>query len=128
MAPKNKQKQPNLREIVDDFKTNLENKLGKIDDKLTIVANDLTHIKNNIITKLLDENAILRSKLCKMEIDMQMNFQKQRENNIVLSGIPVEISDDALENTVVSIAQSLNCPIDNDDIQACHRLPSKNVH
>ena len=61
-----------------------------------------------------------------MEVDMQRNFQKQRENNLVFSGIPAGISDDALENTVINIAQALKCPVVSDDLQACHRLPSKN--
>ena len=49
MPPKYKpqNKQPNLRDIVDELRIALENKLGKIDDKLTILTNDLLHIKDN---------------------------------------------------------------------------------
>ena len=124
-TPKHKNQQ-NLRDVVDDLRINLENQLGRIDGKLTIITNDINHIKDNIINKLLDENATLRERLSKMEIQMERNFQKQRENNLVFSGIPVTITDDVLEKTVIEIIQAVDCPATSVDLQACHRLPSSN--
>ena len=84
------------------------------------------HIKDHLIQTLLEDNKLLQSKVEKLEIDVQQNFQKQRENNIEVSGIPAEVSDDQLEGTVISILSSIECTVLPCDIQACHRLPSRN--
>ena len=76
--------------------------MDKIDGKLTDENNDLLHVKDHLIKKLLEENTVLRKKVSKMEIDMQRNFQEQRENNLEISGIPFGISDVALENVLIN--------------------------
>ena len=45
------------------------------------------------------------------------------KNNIEILGIPNSISDDALENTVVSICKDSGVETDPKDIEGCHRLP-----
>ena len=67
-------------------------RFDNIDKNLAIVNNDLMHIKDHLIQKLLEENNLLRNKVDKLELDVQRNLQKQRENNIEISGIPWRIS------------------------------------
>ena len=58
---------------------------------------------------------------------MNFNFQKQRENTIEICGIPTEVANVELEKTVVEILSSISCSITPEDIQACHRLSTKNT-
>ena len=95
--------------------------LTEIDDNLLTVNNDLLHIKDNIIKKLLDEISMLRLKLNKLENDVPTNF-KNRENNIEICGIPSVVTDKNLEGTVINILSVINCPVERKDIQACHSI------
>ena len=114
-----------LTESINNLRVTIETRFNNIDGNLTQVNNDLLHIKEHLIQKLLDENASLRSKVSKLEGDLQQNLQKQRENNIEISGIPTEVNDEELETTAISILTAIDCHVQPNDIQACHRLPSK---
>ena len=113
-------------QALDELNVKLGARLDKIDENLAIVNNDLMHIKDHLIQELLEENNLLRNKVDKLELDVQQNLQKQRENNIEISGIPSEVADDQLEATVINILGSIQCNLVPDNIQACHRLPSRN--
>ena len=115
-----------MSQAFEELNLKLGSRFDKIDENLAIVNNDLTHIKDHLIKKLLEENLFLRSKVDKLKIDMQQNLQKQRENNLEFSGIPAEVLDDQLEGTIIEILSSIECKMLPDDIQACHRLPSRN--
>ena len=67
-------------------------------------------MKDVIIKRLEDENALLRSRCCKLEDktvshESSVNQVEQygRRNNIVISGIPDDVADDGLEDAVISI-------------------------
>ena len=53
----------NLEDAIYTLRIHLENKLDKIDGKLTDVNNDLLHVKDHHIKKLLEENTLLRKKV-----------------------------------------------------------------
>ena len=114
-----------MNEAFTSLKASVITRFDNIDENLTSVNNDLLAIKDHLIQKLLDENAFLRERVSKLESDVQTNFQKQRENNLEITGIPAEVTDDNLEETTINILNSIDCQISGDDIQACHRLPSK---
>ena len=115
-----------ITQTIKDLSFNLDERFDRIDVNFTSVNSDLMHIKDNLIQKLVDEITFLRNKVSKLETDMNFNFQKQRENNIEICGIPTEVANDELEKTVVKILSSISCSITPEDIQACHQLPTKN--
>ena len=61
----------------------------------------------------------------KNKIDIEANNQYGRRNNIVISGIPNEVSDEQLEEKVKEVLSKAGIDkiLDN-DIEACHRLPA----
>lgn len=123
----------------------LENGLNQIDKRLSSIevnnnsmANDITEIKNQIIESLKEANFALQNKVSKLEekiddlnseiegLNTEINRQNQygRRNNLEFSGIPNSISDDKIESTVCKILGEIGVPVEENEIEACHRLPA----
>ena len=76
------------------------------------IQKDIAHIRGHIISKLLQENSEMRTRICTLEHRMlqlerttyRMD-QNHRKNNVELSGIPSQIDDVNLKKTVVDIYQ-----------------------
>ena len=49
--------------------------------------------------------------------------QYTRRNNLEISGVPNNISDEALETKCIEILEAVNISVNNSEIEACHRLP-----
>ena len=99
----------------------------------TKITEDIAHIRGHIISKLVEENASLRSRVRTLEqrmvnIERTTNKidQNHRKNNIELDGIPSSVQDADLTDTVVEIFKDITKEnITVKDIEACHRLASK---
>ena len=82
-----------------------------------------------VIKRLQDENTRLQSK-CKSledkvtssEDNLNSLDQFGRRNNIVLSGIPECVADNALEATVASILADIDVDVDSNVLEICHRF------
>ena len=48
--------------------------------------------------------------------------QYGQQNNIVLSGIPESVSEDVLEESVISVLADIDVSVESQDIEACHRF------
>ena len=48
--------------------------------------------------------------------------QYGRRNNAILSGIPESVSEDALEESLISVLADIDVLVESQDIQACHRF------
>ena len=57
-----------------------------------------------------------------MESSINQVKQYCRRNNIVISGIPDDISDNDLESTVSDIMKDVDVDINSSDIEAGHRI------
>ena len=86
-----------------------------------------------MIDKLIEENAKLQDRLKlmeervqKLETDLADSNQHSRKNNIELSGIPNNVSDEDLENKYLELLNKIVAiPITSAEIDACHRLPTR---
>ena len=83
----------------------------------------------DVIIRLQGENGLPCAKCNKLEnkvvsLESSINHVKQydRRKNIVISGIPDDISDNDLECTVVNIMKDVDVDINSSDIEACHRI------
>ena len=54
--------------------------------------------------------------------------QYSRRNNVEISGISNEVSDENLEKKVIDICKESGISLNLYDIEACHRLPSGRVN
>ena len=96
------------------------------------IKDSLNEIKHTVLSRLIDENKRLTEKI--VEINKNTNFMEKehwrlnqytRRSNIEVSGIPNEIKDEVLEETVIKLLKSINVNCQPSDIEACHRLPTK---
>ena len=116
----------------DDSLTNTkleENIMNHINATVGSIRYEFLNLKDIVIKRLQDENSHLQSK-CKsledkvtsLEENLNSHDQYGKRNNIVLSGIPECVADNALEATVASILADIDVDVDSNALEACHRF------
>ena len=70
------------------------------------------------------ENAVQHSPLS-MERQCWANAQYSRRECLELVGVPCSVSDGDLERKVLKIFEKVGCPIEGNNIEACHRISKK---
>ena len=103
------------------------------------IKQSLASVKDEIIQTLRQENEELREtvEILKEEISKKDELiesiekdvvnvdQYNRRNNLEIVGIPDEIPQNSLEETVIKIASCLDVKVTKSDVEACHRLRKK---
>ena len=108
------QKDSNKNEVLDEIKT---------------LRAELKSFKDEIINKLRTENKQLKDRIDNQdsmiqELQLQINLQDQysRRQNLEIAGIPDSVEQKELEDTVISIFNNIGVKVKSEDIVACHRL------
>lgn len=73
---------------------------------------------------LFTECEYLKSQACQHEQRITASEQYSRLNNLEVKGIPV-VAKESLTDTLHRIGELLDEPIAEDDIEVCHRVPTK---
>ena len=119
-----------IQESIDSFRDDFKNTLAQLQQ-------DLLAIKDTVIKNLLDEKKRLKERVKLLEEnydehqDYIIDIEKQsqaleqytRRNNLEISGIPNNISDEDLETKCIEILEAVDISVDNSKIEVCHRLP-----
>ena len=119
-----------VQESIDSFWDDYKNTVAQLQQ-------DLLTIKDTSIKNLLDENKGLKERVKSLEenydehqdhiIDIEKHSQALEQytlrNNLEISGIPNNISDEALETKCIEILEAVDNSVDNSKIEACHTLP-----
>ena len=129
-----------LQEIKADNKIIKETGLQNSNNCMKI-HDDIAHMKDVIIHNLVESNKELQesnkdlqAKVDALEkkvhnltkettVSIEANNQYVRCNNIEISGVPNNITDDNLEDEVIDILGKIDVKVRKRDIEACHRLP-----
>ena len=119
-----------LNEKFDSLYKLLGESEGKIKANINdIVTESLMSVKDSIIEALKAENLKLKSrvdsleqKIIELDVSRHKLDQYTRRNNIKIQGIPATVSDDHLEHKMLNICKSMNLPVENSDIEGCHRI------
>ena len=121
-----------------DLVDRIENLKGKV-----VVGNDIQGLFNQIsklsenVDRLVTANEKLNSELLivrnvnqnlqnriiNLEKQQSKSEQYNRRNNVEISGISNEVSDQNLEQTVIGICKDSGIEVNPLDIEGCHRLP-----
>ena len=121
-----------------DLVDHIENLKGKV-----VVGNDIQGLFNQIsklsenVDRLMTANEKLNSELLivrnvnqnlqnriiNLEKQQSKSEQYNRGNNVEISGISNEVSDQNLEQTVIGICKDFRIEVNPLDIEGCHRLP-----
>ena len=91
----------------------------------------INELKSTLIKNLVESNKLLQGEVntlkdtvIKLETDLQVNLQYNRQNNFLISGIPKEVVHSDLENIALNIMKVSNTEslITSRDVAACHRI------
>ena len=122
-------KQLTLEEAMEKMESNILVQITDLKNDVKSMEDEFLNMKDIIIKRLQEENEILRARCIKLEdnvvsLESTVNQVEQygRRNNIVISGIPDDVVDNNLENTITSIMEDVNVSIQDGDIEACHRI------
>ena len=106
-----------------------ENIINHIKASVSCLRDEFLNLKDIVIKKLQEENMRLQDKyksledkVTSLEENLNSLYQYGRRNNIVFSGIPERVADDALEATVASILWNIDVDVDFHALEACHRF------
>lgn len=131
--PSETETEPRSASITKEF---LESHLNALRVEIT---NQITQQKDEIINHLKEENETLKDELAGLKrelydkteeiyaiekdvVDLQ---QYVRRNNIEFCGIPNNVEDNALEDKVIEIAETIGVKLQKSEIEACHRLKER---
>ena len=72
----------------------------------------------------------MEKRCSKYESDHNALAQYGQQNKVVLSGIPELVSEDVLEESVISVLADIDVFVTSQDIDACHRFgkPDRDSH
>ena len=70
-------------------------------------------------------NSVLSERLVSMERQCWANAQYSRRECLELVGVTRCVSDGNLEEKVLKIFEKVGCPIEGNNIEACHRMSKK---
>ena len=96
----------------------------------TMIDSSIAGLRATIIENLVEANKALQHRVEMLEgvveqltLDFQANLQYQRQNNIIISGIPPEVDHGNLEKAAVEIVNTCTeNRVSTRDVQGCHRL------
>ena len=106
----------------------LELKIASINEQPSneIQKNETKKLWNHV-NKLEDEVDELYDRIKDLETALYDQQQRSRRNNLEIHGLPNDILDENLEKNIVEILNNIvEVPINLSEIEACHRLPSRN--
>ena len=98
---------------------NQNSKLSENVDRL-VTANDKLNCELLIVRNV---NQNLQNRIINLEKQQPKSEQYNRRNNVEISGISNEVSDQNLEETVIGICKDSGIDVNSLDIEGCHRLP-----
>ena len=78
---------------------------------------------NRELTIVKNVDNVLKNRIVNLEKELSKNEQYGRRNNVEISGIPNQISDQDLKENIVKICKDSDINISLMDIEGCHRLP-----
>ena len=121
-------KKMSFEEAIAKSQNELSSQISSLTNEVRSTKDEVINLKD-IIKRLQEENNLLHTQCSKLEskivsLESSINHVEQygRRNNIVISGIPDDITDDDLEDTVTNILKDVDVHINNNDLEACHRI------
>ena len=121
---------------------NLESRItSSISSAIKIeISSSIKSLQDTVIENLVNENKRLSEKvrileanfnslnerMIANEINIADQQQRSRRNNMEIHGIPDSVNDENLEGKVLDVLNSVSSDTyASEDLEACHRLPSK---
>ena len=104
----------NLQTKMTKMESSMINKVRKLNGNLERLRSELDVTKN--------VNSLLSDRLTSLERQCWENGQYSRRECVEISGIPRSVEDNALESTLCKIFDKVGMEINQNHIEACHRV------
>ena len=108
--------------VADNQIQNLCNKIANLSDNVESLVSTNERL-NSELTIVKNVDNVLKNRIVNLEKELSKNEQYGRRNNVEISGIPNQISDQDLKENIVKICKDSDINIALMDIEGCHRLP-----
>ena len=108
--------------VADNQIQNLCNKIANLSDNVESLVSTNERL-NSELTIVKNVDNVLKNRIVNLEKELSKNEQYGRRNNVEISGIPNQISDQDLKENIVKICKDSAINIALMDIEGCHRLP-----
>ena len=108
--------------VVDADLNKLCEKIERLIESMNQIVAENKKLQSDTVI-IMNVNRKLEKKIAYLEKNQAKGEQYTRWNNIEISGIPINISNEDLESTIISICKESGVEIDPKDIEGCHRLP-----
>ena len=115
--------------------TQLNDGLEKLRNDLTMLINEsIQSVKDTIISNLTKANKdlfekiqLLEEKVVSLESELQASNQYNRQNNLLISGIPEDVQHESLETISIGIINKCCSAIvaSPEEVQGCQRISQK---
>ena len=121
-----------LANIVMEYQSKFEGMLASINSDMANINSDMASLKDRftkmeaelMVTRTVNDKLVKQNRL--LERKCAANEQYSRRECLEICGIPDNISNNDLEDTVLNIFNETGVRINSRDVEACHRLNSKN--
>ena len=122
-------KQLSFEDAMEKMESNILEQISSSKVDVRSMKDEFLNMKDVVIKRLQDENALLRSRCSKLEdkvVSLESSVsqveQYGRRNNVVISGISDDVADDDFEDAVNSIMEDVDVIVQNGNIEACLRI------
>ena len=96
---------------------------------------EILNLKDVIIKNLQIENQRLQTRFNDLEnrvlsLEISGNHLEQygRRNNLEITGISHDVSDENLEGKVIEVLNEIQVDVSRSDIEACHQIGKSKIH
>ena len=108
--------------VVDADLNKLCEKIERLIESMNQIVAENKKLQSDTVI-IINVNRKLEEKIAYLEKNQVKGEQYTRRNNIEISGIPIKIPNEDLENTIITICKDSGVEIEPKDIEGCHRLP-----
>lgn len=112
-----------IKEVLDNM-SSINTSIGFLEEKFEDVKQEMQN-KIKIINNLEEENRILHTSVKDLESRLSILEQQSRACNVEIQCVP-EFKNENILTTVKQIAATVNCNINDQDIQFCTRIMKMN--
>ena len=108
--------------VADNHIQNLCNEIANLSDQVKNLVSTNERLTSEL-SVVKNVNNILENRIVNLKKQLSKNEQYGRRNNVEVSGISNDISDQDLEDNIVKICKDSDINISSKDTKGCHRLP-----
>ena len=115
----------NLIDIILQLQTKLEAGNNEVLEEVRMLNKNFAKLESELlVTKKV--NSELEKYVMELQRQHWANAQYSRRECLEITGIPQNIEHNQLESKVIQVLNKVGCNIISDNVEACHRISSKN--